>query len=492
MKEELRELLKKLDRSEMPRVLLAAAECAPLSKTGGLADVVGTLPRELLKLGIDARVITPYHRCIKDKYASEVEHLFDFRIWLGWRNAYVGIERIIVHGVTVYLVDNEDYFGDQIYRGGLPEGEQYSYFTRAVLEALPKLDFEPDIIHCNDWHTAMLPMLGHTQYRGKLQDQVKYLMTIHNISFQGRFGFDFVQDMFGVDPCYYVPEFIELNGCASYLKAGCVFADRINTVSPSYAAEIRTPYFGDGLDGVLNARQAVLSGIINGIDRDFFDPENDPALPACFTVEDRSGKAICKSTLQRGMGLEQRPDVPLFAMVTRMTEQKGFDLVACVLDDMMCREDMQLMVLGSGDERFEKFMAAAEKRYPGKLSAYIGYKEELSHLVYAASDFFLMPSRFEPCGLSQMIAMRYGSVPIVRETGGLRDTVIPYNRFSGEGDGFSFTNFDAWEMRDAMRLAMACYKDREIMDGLIGRAMRKNFGFEQSAEEYARLYVWML
>ena len=361
-----------------------------------------------------------------------------------------------------------------------------------MLEALPRLDFAPDVIHCNDWHTAMMPMLGHIQYRGRMQDHVKYLLTIHNIAFQGNFGFDFVQDMFGVDPCYYTPEFLELNGSASYLKAGCVFADRINTVSPSYASEIKTPAFGFGLEGVLNARHAVLSGIINGIDRDFFNPETDPALPARFSAKDRSGKAACKSMLQKGMGLEQRPDVPLFAMVTRMTEQKGFDLVVCVLDDMMCREDMQFMILGTGDERFEKFMAAAENRYPGKLSAYIGYKEELSHLVYAASDFFLMPSRFEPCGLSQMIAMRYGSVPIVRETGGLRDTVIPYNRFPAEGDGLSFINFDAWEMRDAMRLAMACYKDQEIMDCLIGRAMRKKFGFEESAEEYARMYLWML
>ncbi len=492
MKEDLTKMLRDRGRSEMPKVLLASAECAPLSKTGGLADVVGTLPKALNRIGVDARVITPYHRCIKDKYAAEVEHLFDFRIMLGWRNAYVGIERLVRDGVTIYLVDNEDYFGDAIYRGGLPEGEQYSYFTRAILEALPQMDFTPEIIHCNDWHTAMLPMLGHTQYRGRMQDQMKYLLTIHNIAFQGKFGFDFVQDMFGVDPCYYTPEFIELNGCADYLKAGCVFADRINTVSPSYASEIKMPYYAEGLDGILNAREAVLTGIINGIDRDFFNPETDPVLPAHYTRVDRSGKAVCKRALQEAMGLAPRADVPLFAMVTRMTEQKGFDLVACVLDDMMCREDMQFMLLGTGDERFENFMTAAEKRYPGKLCAYIGYKEELSHLVYAASDFFLMPSRFEPCGLSQMIAMRYGSVPIVRETGGLRDTVIPYNRFSGEGDGFSFANFDAWEMRDAMRLAMACYKDGEIMDGLISRAMQKEFGFDLSAEEYARHYLWML
>ena len=492
MKKEFRDMLHERGHSEMPKVLLAAAECAPLSKTGGLADVVGTLPKALAKLGVDARVITPFHRCIKEKYADKVEHMFDFRAQLGWRNEYVGIEKLILDGITIYLVDNEGYFGDKIYRGGVQEGEQYSFFTRAVLDALPNLGFTPDVIHCNDWHTAMIPMLGHTQYRGQIQDRAKYLLTIHNIAFQGKFGFDFVQDMLSVDGCYYTPEFIELNGCADFLKAGCVFADRINTVSPSYASEIKMPYYAEGLDGILNARRAVLTGIINGIDTDVFNPRTDEILPARYDRGHLKGKALCKQTLQQQMGLEQRPDVPLFAMVTRMTEQKGFDLVACVLDDMMCREDMQFMLLGSGDERFEKFMAAAEKRYPGKLCSYIGYKEDLSHLVYAASDFFLMPSRFEPCGLSQMIAMRYGSVPIVRETGGLRDTVTPYNRFTGEGNGFSFTNFDAWEMRDAMRLAMECYKDKEIMHGLISRAMQADFSFDRSAEDYTRHYIWML
>ncbi len=492
MKQEFRELLRQRGRAELPRVLLASAECAPLSKTGGLADVVGTLPKELKKIGIDARVITPYHRCIKERYADRVQHMFFFYVQLGWRREYVGIEKLDMDGVTVYLVDNESYFGDKIYRGGYPEGEQYCFFCRAVLDAMPNLGFDVDVVHCNDWHTAMLPMLAHTQYPGQLQDRAKYLLTIHNIAFQGKYGFDFVQDMLGVDGRYYTPEYLELNGCANFLKAGCVFADRINTVSPSYASEIRTPYYGEGLDGVLNERQNVLTGILNGIDREFFNPHSDPALPARFDRGHLKGKAICKASLQEQMGLERRPDVPMFAMVTRMTEQKGFDLVACILDDMMCREDIQFMLLGSGDERLEKFMAAAEHRYPGRLCAFIGYREDLSHLVYAGSDFFLMPSRFEPCGLSQMIAMRYGSIPIVRETGGLRDTVIPYNRFTGEGNGFSFANFDAWEMRDAMRLAMECYQNKEIMQGLISRAMQADFGFTHSAEDYARHYIWML
>lgn len=492
MKKEFRELLKEKGRKTLPNVLLVSAECAPLSKTGGLADVVGTLPKSLAKLSMDARVITPYHRVIKQKYADKVEHMFHFYVDLGWRHEYAGIGKLELDGVTIYLVDSERYFGDKIYRGGYDEIEQYAFFSRAVLDALPNLGFDAEVLHLNDWHTAMIPMLARTQYRGAMQENLKFLLTIHNIAFQGKCGFDVVGDLLGVHSDYYTSEFIELHGCADFLKAGCVFSHKINTVSPSYAWEIRTPYFSEGLDGILNARANDLSGIINGIDKQVFNPKSDPLLPAHYDRGHLKGKAQCKAKLQSDMGLEVREDVPLVAMVTRMTEQKGFDLVACVLDDMMCREDMQFMLLGSGDERFENFMRSAEGRYKGRLCAYIGYSEELSHLVYAGSDFFLMPSRFEPCGLSQMIAMRYGSVPIVRETGGLRDTVTPYNRFTGEGNGFSFANFDAWEMRDTMRLAMDCYKNEEIMGGLITRAMQADFGFERSAMEYAKHYIWML
>lgn len=492
MKREFRDMLKERGRSEMPKVLLAAAECAPLSKTGGLADVVGTLPKSLKELGIDARIITPYHRIIKERYADKVEHMFYFYVRLGWRMEYAGIEKLELDGVTIYLVDNEHYFGNKIYLGDKAEGEQYAFFTRAVVDCIPNLDFTPDIVHCNDWHTAMIPMLARTQYPGCMQENLRFLLTIHNIAFQGKFGFDYVQDLLNIENRYYTPEFIELNGCADFLKAGCVFADRINTVSPSYAREIMTPYYAEGLEGILNARSAQVTGIINGIDKATFNPHADKLLPATYDRGHLKGKAKCKAALQERMGLEVRGDVPLFAMVTRMTEQKGFDLVACALDDLMTRNDMQFMLLGTGDERFENFMRAAEYRYKGRLCAYIGYSEELSHLVYAGSDFFLMPSRFEPCGLSQMIAMRYGSIPIVRETGGLKDTVTPYNRFTGEGNGFSFANFDAWEMRDTVQLALSCYGNKEIMNGLISHAMQADFGFERSAEEYARHYIWML
>ena len=467
MKKEFRDMLKERGRDDLPNVLLVSAECAPLSKTGGLADVVGTLPKALAALGVDARVITPYHRVIKNKYADKVEHMFYFYAQLGWRREYVGIEKLVYDGVTIYLVDNERYFGDSIY-------------------------FVPEVLHCNDWHTAMIPMLGKTQYSGGMQEKLRYLLTIHNIAFQGKCGFDQMQDLLSVEPKYYTPEFVELNGCANFLKAGCVFADRINTVSPSYAREIMMPYYAEGLDGILNARQAQLSGIINGIDKTVFNPNTDTRIPAHFNKGRLKGKATCKTALQERLGLEQRADIPIFAMVTRMTEQKGFDLVVCVLDDLMIREDMQFVLLGSGDERFENFMRAAEYRYKGRLCSYIGYNEDLAHLIYAGADFFLMPSRFEPCGLSQMIAMRYGTIPVVRETGGLRDTVQPYNQFSGEGNGFSFANFDAWEMRDAVSKALSCYKNETVMSGLIRSAMEADFGFELSAQEYARLYIWML
>lgn len=491
MKKEFKELLNQKGKTALPNILLAAAECAPLSKTGGLADVVGTLPKSLARLGIDARVITPYHRCIKDKYADKVEHLFDFYVNLGWRRQYCGVEYLEHCGVKIYLIDNEFYFGDKIYKGGYEEGEQYAFFSRAVLDALPHLGFEPDILHCNDWHTAMLPMLYKTTAHD-IAKPLRFLLTIHNIAFQGKFGFDYVQDLLGIDEKYYTPEFMELDGCANFLKAGCVFSDRINTVSPNYADEIKTAYFGEELQGILSARSHELSGIINGIDTTVFNPHSDALIPTKYDKGHLKGKELCKLKLQEKCGLEQRADVPLFVMVTRMTEQKGFDLVERMLDELMQYNDMQFMLLGTGDKKYEDFMRAAESRYPKRLCAYIGYSEELSHLVYAGGDFYLMPSRFEPCGLSQMIAMRYGTLPIVRETGGLKDSVRPYNRYTGEGTGFSFADFNAHEMKDAVLLALDCYKDKSVMRSLVRQAMEADFGFDGSACEYARLYIWML
>ncbi|NCB50842.1 MAG: glycogen synthase GlgA [Clostridia bacterium] len=492
MKREFQRLLKDKGRESLPRVLLAAAECAPLSKTGGLADVIGALPKSLAALGVDARVITPYHRVIKEKLDGQTEHMFSFSVNLGWRSQYVGVEKLVLDGITIYLVDNEFHFGDKIYRGGSAEGEQYAFFTRAVLEALPLLDFSPDILHCNDWHTGMLPMLIKTQYSPGDQEYLKTLLTIHNIAYQGNYDFGFVQDVFGIPDKYYTPEFIELRGSASFLKAGCVFADRLNTVSPTYAVEICNSYYGEGLEGILSARKGDLSGILNGIDTDVFNPRTDPLISHRYDRGHLSGKRICKESLMFEMGLSASPDAPIVAMVTRLTAQKGFDLVMCILDELV-QHGLYFMLLGTGNKEYEDFMRLAEERHRGRVCSYIGYNEALAHRVYAGADMLLMPSRFEPCGLSQMIAMRYGTLPIVRETGGLKDSVRPYNRFTGEGDGFSFANYNAHEMKDAILSALDVYENQpETWNRLINNAMSEDFGFARSAEEYVKLYIDLL
>ena len=492
MNDQLKSQLQEKRRHSLPAVLLAAAECAPLAKTGGLADVVGTLPKYLADLGMDARVITPYHRVIKNKYSREVRHMCDFYIDLGWRHKYVGLEKLVLDGVTIYLIDNEDYFGDKIYRGGEAEGEQYAFFARAVMEAIPRLDFRPEVLHCNDWHTAMLPLLVKTQYADAPQGQLRTLLTIHNIAYQGKFGFDWVRDMLGVEDRFFTSEFMELDGCANFLKAGCVFADRINTVSPTYAEEIRTPYYSERLDGILSARAHELSGILNGIDATVFDPATDTGIAANYSASDPSGKAACKRALISELGLSIGEGTPIVAMVTRMTAQKGFDLVECVLDELM-GQDMAFVLLGTGDAVYEDFMRGAEWRHKGRVCAYIGYDEALSHRVYAGADMLLMPSSFEPCGLSQMIAMRYGTLPIVRETGGLKDSVQPYNMYTGEGTGFSFANFNAHEMAGVIRNAVALYhNNRAAFDGLVRNAMTTDFSFAVSAEAYASLYLTLL
>ena len=492
MKREFQQLLLEKDRDRLPNVLIASAECAPISKTGGLADVVGALAKCLAALGVDARVITPYHRCVKDKYQDRVEHMFSFSVDLGWRSQYVGIERLVLDGVTIYLVDNEYYFGDRIYRGGQAEGEQYAFFTRAVLDAIPNLGFFPDVLHCNDWHTAMLPMLLRTQYGYYVHGKIKTLLTIHNIFYQGKFGFDFFRDLLRVEDRYFTPEFMELNGCAAFLKAGCVFADRLSTVSPSYAEEICTPYYGEGLDGILSARRHQLSGILNGIDRKLFNPYTDPLIPKRYDRGHLKGKQACKEALMFEMGLQGGERSPLIAMVTRMTDQKGFDLVERVLDEML-DFDIRFLLLGSGAGEYEQFMREAEARHRGRVCAYIGYNEELSHRVYAGADMLLMPSKFEPCGLSQMIAMRYGALPIVRETGGLRDSVVPYNQYTGEGTGFTFANYNAHEMKATVEMAVNVYRNQpDAWAKLMRNAMSEDFSFARSAEDYARLYIDML
>ena len=441
MKPELRAALAEKGRCDLPGVLLAAAECAPLAKTGGLADVVGTLPKSLAALGFDARIITPYHRVIKEKYASQVTHLTDFYIDLGWRHQYVGIERLLLDGIVIYLVDNEFYFGDRIYLGGEAEGEQYAFFARAILEALPRLDFTPEILHCNDWHTAVLPMLMKTQYAGRMQSRMQTLLTIHNIAYQGKYGTDILEDTCGIGRRD--QHIVEYDGCANFMKGAIETADKITTVSPTYAQEILDPWFSYGLDALLREKQYKLCGILNGIDMEANNPATDPKIPFNYDVTNfEEGKAKCKEALQNKFGLH-KDGSPVFAMVSRMVGMKGFDLVQSVADGLVDR-GIELVILGSGENQYETFFSDLCARHPGRVGTYIGFEPALSQEIYAGADVFIMPSKSEPCGLAQMVACRYGTPPIVRETGGLSDSV--HDSTMGDGNGFTFAGYSAHEL----------------------------------------------
>lgn len=479
-----------LGRESLPNVLIVSSECAPLSKSGGLADVAGALPKALAKLGFDVRVITPFHRGAKNTYATQTEHLCDFSVNLGWQQQYVGIEKLVLDDVTFYLVDNEYYFGsDKLYWGGDGEIEQYAYFSRAVLEAVPLLDFQPEILHCNDWQTSIIPVLIKTQYQGRPQGGLRTLFTIHNMAFQGRCNFGQLASLLGLDDGYMGEGCLGYYGGANQMKGGLIFADKINTVSPSYADEIRTQLGGEGLDGVLSEHSYKLSGIINGLDYKVFNPWTDPNLPTHYSAKKRSGKAKCKLALAGQLGLDISPETPVIAMVTRMTDQKGFDLVAQAIHAIV---DMgaAFVLLGSGDAGYEQLMRQAEYDHKGRVVSYIGYNANLANQIYAGADFYLMPSRFEPCGLSQMIAMRYGAVPIVRATGGLKDTV---EHFDGEhGTGFLFYDYTADGMLGAIYEALQVWQDKPAMERLITNAMTRDFSFDLSAERYADLYVELI
>ena len=489
MDEHLAAMLKAKNRDKLPTILMTAAECAPFAKTGGLADVAGTLSRALKDIGFDVRLMLPYHRVIKEKYAEQVQHIASFSVQLGWRSQYAGIELLDWDGLPVYLIDNEFYFGNMIYCGGDFEGEQYAFFSRAVLEALPVIDFAPDILHVNDWHTAMIPMLVKTQYQGRPQGGCKTVLAMHSLGYQGKFGFGFVSEMLGIDSFYNQPDYIEHYGCASFMKAGVAFADKLVTVSPTYAQEIRTPSYGEGLDGILTARADDLVGILNGIDVKAFDPETDTHIAQSYSADTPEGKQVCKQALAKELGVDA--NAPLVCMVTRLTKQKGLDLIVRVFDEMM-QEGICFAMLGTGDAEYENFFREAERRYPGRVRALLRFDDALSHRIYAGGDFLLMPSLFEPCGISQMIALRYGTLPIVRATGGLKDTVKPYNEFTGEGNGFSFDNYNAHDMLSTLRYGLSVYKSKEALEALRQDGMKQDWSFKKSAQTYASLYVAML
>lgn len=483
------------DSSKKMQIVFASAECAPFVKTGGLGDVAGSLPAALVRAGAEVIVMVPKYATIKDEYKAQMEHFSDFYVSLGWRNEYCGLEKLEHDGVTYMFIDNERYFARDYPYGFFDDGERFAFFSKAITESLQHLPegFECDILHCNDWQTALTPVFLREFYQGlPLYDRVKTVFSIHNVAFQGQFSDTVMEDILGVAHIPAAASQLRCDACSiNYMLGALRYADAITTVSPTYANEIQTPEFGEGLDGVLRERSYALQGILNGIDVAGFDPATDRRIAANYTVDDRSGKAVCKAKLQEELGLEVRDDRPLMVMVTRLTRQKGMDLVMCALDRILAG-GVQVAVLGTGDRDYEDGLRYFQDKYPGTMAARIEFDPALSQRMYAAADMFLMPSKFEPCGLSQIIAMRYGTLPIVRETGGLKDTVIPYNEFTGEGTGFSFSNFNGDEMGDAVfRAARLFWDNREAWDQLVTQAMSQDFSWTRSADKYLDLYFFM-
>lgn len=483
------------DSSKKMQIVFASAECAPFVKTGGLGDVAGSLPAALVRAGAEVIVMVPKYATIKDEYKAQMEHFADFYVSLGWRNEYCGLEKLEHDGVTYMFVDNERYFARDYPYGFFDDGERFAFFSKAITESLQHLPegFECDILHCNDWQTALAPVFLREFYQGlPLYDRVKTVFSIHNVAFQGQFSDTVMEDILGVAHIPAAATQLRCDACSiNYMLGALHYADAITTVSPTYAGEIQTPEFGEGLDGVLRERSYALQGILNGIDVAGFDPATDKRIAANYTVEDRGGKAVCKAKLQEELGLEVRDDRPLMVMVTRLTRQKGMDLVMYALDRILSG-GVQVAVLGTGDRDYEDGLRYFQDKYPGTMAARIEFDPALSQRMYAAADMFLMPSKFEPCGLSQIIAMRYGTLPIVRETGGLKDTVIPYNEFTGEGTGFSFSNFNGDEMGDAVfRAARLFWDNRDAWNQLVTQAMSQDFSWTRSADKYLDLYFFM-
>jgi len=476
------------------KILFAASECVPFIKTGGLADVVGALAPVLAKKGHDVRVMLPKYGSIPEKYRFSMHHVCDFYVQMGWRSQFCGIDALEQDGVTFYFVDNEYYFfRSYIYGLGGDEYERFGFFCRAVLEALPRLGFQPDVVHTHDWQSGMIPALMRIQYSwDAFFRPIRTVFTIHNLQYQGVFGIEQVKDVLNLDNEYFTNDKLECYGCANFMKAGLVYSDEITTVSPSYAEEIQTAYYGERLDGLLRAKRNHLSGVLNGIDMVAYNPATDPMIAAHYTADDLSNRAQCRLALQRQLGLEEDPDAAIIGMVGRLSSQKGLDLVDHVIGQIM-EEHVQLVVLGMGESRYVNLFSWAEQQYRGRVAARFQMDEALAHSIYAGADMFLMPSQFEPCGLSQMIALRYGCVPIVRETGGLRDTVLSYNHYNNAGNGFSFFNYNAHDMLFVIRRALRYFWDhKEIWRQLQERGMRGDYSWNASAETYLSLYMNML
>ena len=473
----------------MLKVLFAASEGAPFVKTGGLGEVIGSLPAALRQLGIDARVILPKYRLIPQELRQSIRYIKHIYVKLGWRYQYCGIEESEYNGVPCYFIDNEYYFGrDVVYGYGDDEVERYAFFCRGILDSLIHTGFMPDVIHCHDWQTGAIPVLLEAHYRHlDFYRRVRTLFTIHNLKYQGIFDRKILGDILDLGDDYFTHDKLEFYGNVNILKGGLVYAKLINTVSPTYSYEIQMPFFGEGLDGLLRARKHELFGILNGVDYSVYNPDFDPLIFKNYDQDHPEGKLENKLKLQETLGLEVCGDIPMISIIVRLVPQKGIDLIVHVLEEILAM-NVQLVVLGTGEWHYENIFRDAAKRYPKKLSANIFYDNTLAHRIYAGSDLFLMPSLYEPCGLAQLFSMKYGTIPIVRETGGLKDTVQPYNEFTGEGNGFSFANYNAHDMLYTIKRALNFYYNKDIWHSLMRRTMQCDYSWKRSAMEYIALY----
>lgn len=474
------------------KILFAVSECFPFIKSGGLADVAGSLPKELKKLKNDVRVILPKYQQIPDEYKNKMKKIAEFIVPVDWRQQYCGIEQLEHDGVIYYFIDNMYYFKCSQMYGDFDEGEQFSYFNRAVLDGIMQIGFYPDIIHCHDWHTGMIPFLLKEKYQDqKVYRRIQTVFTIHNLQYQGIFPKEILGDLLDLEDTYFNAEQLEFNGCVSFMKAALISADKITTVSPTYKEEIQTSYYGEKMDGILRSRSTDLAGILNGIDNMLYNPAKDMALDARYGPENHKKRLLNKLSIQKQFGLKKDKDTPLIAMVTRLTKQKGIELVRGVFDEIMST-GVQLIVLGTGEREFEYFFSNMSAKYHEQCRINIGFNDELARRIYAGADLFLMPSKFEPCGISQLIALRYGAIPIVRETGGLNDTVKPFTGKIGEGNGFSFTNFNAHDLLYTIERALSFYENKEVWNSLVKNVMEMDYSWAKSARMYHQTYTSLI
>lgn len=470
------------------KVLFAASEAHPFIKTGGLGDVMGALPQSLTELGVEARVVIPKYKNIKDELKQNLQFIKWFTVPVGWRNQYCGVFQYKYKDVVYYFIDNEYYFNRDGLYGYYDDGERFAFFNRAVLEFIKEIDWKPDIINCNDWQTGMVPVLLNLEYKNnEFYSNMKTVFSIHNLLFKGSFVPNVLPELFGYDYMPLTNGSVELNGSVSFLKGGINYSDQITTVSNTYAEEIKTQQYGEGLDGLLRCKSDFLKGIVNGIDYEEFDPEKDNLIFKNFTWDSISDKVENKLSLQKELGLLQRAETPMIGLISRLTHQKGCDLIVSIIDRLL-QKDIQFIVLGTGDYWYEETFKNLQYRYPDKVSANIKFDNSLAHKIYAATDMFLMPSLFEPCGLGQLIALRYGSIPIVRETGGLKDTISPYNKYTGIGNGFGFKNFNSNELMQIIEYALTIYDDKDAWNNIIRQAMDSDNSWEKSAMQYKLLY----